>query len=172
MCGFFNVPHWTYKHGRYCETGPTVKYSPYPRRLESLTICWCNYKGSTFYSVIFKTQSVGLAGVKLTTSRITARYSTNWATIKICQNYLATWIYQSKGLMCQLLWTMGASSHLIRPSFQSRFSLIRNSYLLSGTNEFCLQTGWSGRPVLGSCKFQSLPFSFSDGRPSSSFNSF
>ena len=25
-----------------------VLWSPYPRRLESLTICWCNYKGSTF----------------------------------------------------------------------------------------------------------------------------
>ena len=33
-----------------CETGPP-SYSPYQRRLESLTICWCNYKGSTFYSV-------------------------------------------------------------------------------------------------------------------------
>ena len=50
--GFFNVPH-IIKHGRYCETGPTV-YSYYPRRLESLTICWCNYKGSTFYSVILR----------------------------------------------------------------------------------------------------------------------
>ena len=39
-------------YGRYCETGPTV-YSPYPRRLESLTI-WCNYKGSTFSSVILR----------------------------------------------------------------------------------------------------------------------
>ena len=29
-------------------------YSPYLRRLESLTICWCNYKGSTFYSVILR----------------------------------------------------------------------------------------------------------------------
>ena len=33
-----------------CETGPTV----YPRRLQSLTICWCSYKGSTFYSVILR----------------------------------------------------------------------------------------------------------------------
>ena len=35
------------------ETAPAV-YSPYPRRLESLTICWCNYKGSTFSSVILR----------------------------------------------------------------------------------------------------------------------
>ena len=36
-----------------CETGPMV-YSPYPRRLESPTICWCNYKGRTFYSVFLR----------------------------------------------------------------------------------------------------------------------
>jgi len=39
------------------ERGPTV-YLPYPRMLESLTICRCDYKGSTFYSV--KTLSVAL----------------------------------------------------------------------------------------------------------------
>ena len=41
-----------------CETGPTV-FRPYPRRLESLIICRCPYKGSTF----LKTLSVGPAGV-------------------------------------------------------------------------------------------------------------
>ena len=36
-----------------CETGPTG-YGPYPRRLESLTIHGCNYKGSTLSSVILR----------------------------------------------------------------------------------------------------------------------
>ena len=41
---------WTLKG---CETGPPA-YRPYPRRLESLTICRCNYKGSTFFPQLFK----------------------------------------------------------------------------------------------------------------------
>ena len=45
---------------KVCETGPPV-YRPYPRRLESLIICRCHYKDSTFSSVIFKTLSVGPA---------------------------------------------------------------------------------------------------------------
>ena len=36
VSGFFNVPHYLISM-KGCETGPTV-YSPYPRRLESLTI--------------------------------------------------------------------------------------------------------------------------------------
>ena len=49
VCGFFNIPHLF----KGCETGP-LAYSPYLRRLESPTICWCNYKGSTFYSVFLR----------------------------------------------------------------------------------------------------------------------
>ena len=48
--GFFNVPCLTLKMQ---ETGPTV-FRPYPRRLGCLTICRCNYKGSTFSSVILR----------------------------------------------------------------------------------------------------------------------
>ena len=42
-----------------CETAPTVFIdSPYPRRLQSPTICKWNYKGSMFSSVIINPAEV------------------------------------------------------------------------------------------------------------------
>ena len=50
-CGFFYVSRESDDKGKSFETGPTV-FLPYPSRLESLTVCTCHYKGSTFFSVI------------------------------------------------------------------------------------------------------------------------
>ena len=44
-------PPWVVWTAKGCETGPMV-YNPCPRRLESWTICGCNYRGSNFSSVI------------------------------------------------------------------------------------------------------------------------
>ena len=68
--GFFYVPQ-NYQHSRNCETGPPT-YRPYPRRLESLTIC--RLQRQHFLLNYLKTLSVG--PVELTTSRVTARCTT------------------------------------------------------------------------------------------------
>ena len=53
VSGFFYIPLVFVLTVKGSEAGPMV-YSRYPRRLESLNICGCNYKGSTFSSVILR----------------------------------------------------------------------------------------------------------------------
>ena len=48
---FFYVPHELISARKCCETGPAV-FRPHPRKLESLTVRRCHYKGSTFVSFI------------------------------------------------------------------------------------------------------------------------
>jgi len=61
VCGFCNISqNVLYVQG--CKQRPTGR--PYPKRLESLTVCRYHYKGSTFSSVIsLKALSVSTAGV-------------------------------------------------------------------------------------------------------------
>ena len=84
------------------ETGPMV-YSPYPRRLQSLTICWCNYKGSTFSSVILRPWV-------LVWSELNSRCSTNWATGVWC----TTCLPYAKTSLLPTLWEGFIHPHMDR----------------------------------------------------------
>ena len=72
--GFFYVPQ-NYQHSRNCETGPPT-YRPYPRRLESLTICRYITKAAVSPQLFKDPECWSGRNLELTTSRVTARCTT------------------------------------------------------------------------------------------------
>ena len=67
QCGFFYVPQES-KQRKSCDTGPMI-FRPYLRRLENLTVCRCNNKGSTFSSVVLRPQMLVWPWFEHVTSR-------------------------------------------------------------------------------------------------------
>ena len=63
---------------RACETG-TMFYRPYPRILESPTVCRCYYKGSTFSSVVYRPWVLVWPGFEPRASRSADRHFSHWA---------------------------------------------------------------------------------------------
>ena len=76
------------------ETGPTV-FRPYPRRLESLTVCRCHYKGSTFFSFIQRPWVLVRPGFEPVTSRSADRRSPNWANQAAVKRLKQVFIFSS-----------------------------------------------------------------------------
>ena len=62
------------------ETWASMVYSPYPRRLERLTIWRCDYKGSTSSSVISRPWGLIRPRFEPATFCTAVRCSTNWAS--------------------------------------------------------------------------------------------
>ena len=60
----------------------TYVFRPYPRTLESVAVCRCHYKGSTFFSVIKRPWVLVRTGFEPATSRPADRRSANWANQK------------------------------------------------------------------------------------------
>ena len=76
---FSNIGVGSFTRPTHEQISESAVFRPYPRRLESLTICRCHDKGSTFFSVIYGSWVLVRPGFEPATSRSADRRSPNWA---------------------------------------------------------------------------------------------
>ena len=111
------------------ETGPAV-YRPFPRRLESLTICRCHYKGGAFSTIILRPWVLVWPGFEPATSRTLIRCSaTGWgnrsAIPLAC--YTLDLIFSCLHSICLLALTPHSSLRLTREFCNSELYFLKQS---------------------------------------------
>ena len=128
------------------EMGPTVS-SPYPRRLESLTICGCNYKGSTLSS---SSLSVGPAEVELTTSRMASPVLNIFF---LRRNDWTNWLARNRLIGVFVLWQIVFTVEHTRTKQDLEILTMKYEMVYGGGNWFSVEMRY---PLIFSAVFRKL----------------